>query len=57
MLLEYGYMRSRLVRLGEYPTNRDVSDMSYFFYFYFMFIYDQEESRACRDLAFRSEMG
>ena len=50
-------MRSRLVRLGEYPTNRDVSDMSYFFYFYFMFIYDQEESRACRDLAFRSEMG
>ena len=43
MLLGYGYMRNNLVRLGGYPTHRDVADMSYFFYFYFAFIYNQVE--------------
>ena len=39
MLLGYGYMRNNLVRLGEYPTHRDVADMSNLFYFfYFMFV-------------------
>ena len=56
MLLGYGYMRNNLVRLGGYPTHRDVADMSYFFYFHFVFIYDQAEWRAYRDLAFRNEM-
>ena len=28
MLLGYGYMRNNLVRLGRYPTHRDVDDMS-----------------------------
>ena len=56
MLLGYGYMRNNLVRLGGYPTHRDVPDMSYFLYFYFVFINDQAEWRAYRDLAFRSEM-
>ena len=37
MLLGYGYMRNNLVRLGGYPTHRDVADMSYSFYFYFVF--------------------
>ena len=41
MLLGYGYMRNNLVRLGGYPTHRDVADMSYFFYFYFVSNYDQ----------------
>ena len=28
MLLEYGYMRNNLLRLGGYPTHQDVADMS-----------------------------
>ena len=44
MLLGYGYMRNNLVRLGGYPTHRDVADMSYFFYSYFVFRYDQADA-------------
>ena len=38
LLFEYGYMRSKLVRLGGYLTHRDVADMSNLFYFHFEFI-------------------
>ena len=56
MLLGYGYIRNNLVRLGGYPTHRNLANISFFFYFCFVFIYDQAEWRAYRDLAFRSRM-
>ena len=38
LLLEYGYTKNNLARLGGYPTYRDVADMSNLFYFHFLFI-------------------
>ena len=32
------YEKNNLVHLGEYPTDRDVADMSNLFYFYSVFI-------------------
>ena len=56
LLLEYGYTKNNLARLGGYPTYRDVADMSNLFYFHFLFIWSRGK-RAYRDLTFRSEMG
>ena len=38
MLLEYGYMRNNLLRLGGYPTHQDVADMSNRYCFDFVLI-------------------
>ena len=45
LLFKYGYMRSNLARLGEYPTHWDVADMSNLFYFYFGFVWSSEMIR------------
>ena len=42
LLLEYGYMRSNLGRLGGYPTHRDIIDMSSnLIYFRFVLIWSR----------------
>ena len=45
LLFEYGYMRSNSARLGEYPTHRDVADMSNLFYFHFESIWSRRMTR------------
>ena len=45
LLFEYGYMRSNSACLGEYPTHRDVADMSNLFYFHFESIWSRRMTR------------
>ena len=56
MLLGYGYMRNNLVRLGEYPTHRDVADMSNLFYLFILCLYDQGDDSLTEISPFQAKL-